>query len=55
MSDSDIEEIRADQKCFEKSPFFWTLANVTKSVCNTIFWLGFFALMTQCVCDGCIW
>ena len=42
------------RSAFEKSPFWFTLWDVTVRTLEVVLWLGFWLLVAQCSCDGCI-
>lgn len=47
--------IKARAAAFERSPFWFTLWDITHFTIKCLFWLGFWAMVAQCSCDGCVW
>jgi hypothetical protein len=62
MSDEEKQDhektmagIASRKAAFDKSPFWFTVWDVSVRLLNIAFWLGFWSLVTQCTCSGCIW
>jgi hypothetical protein len=47
--------IKCRAKAFDRSPFWFTLWDVTTEIVKIAFWLGFWSIIAQCTCSGCIW
>lgn len=39
---------------FDRSPFWFTVWDVTKKVLEVTCWLGWTLLVAQCTCNGCV-
>ncbi len=60
----EAEEIRDHEKklaiiearkiAFARSPFWFTVWDWGAKIIGTALWLGFWFLLAQCTCDGCI-
>lgn len=50
-----LAQIESRKAAFAKSPFWYAVCSVFKGLLATVFWLGFWSIIAQCTCDGCIW
>ena len=60
MTDKDDQAekmaiIQARQEAFTRSPFWFTVWDFGRIILNVAFRLGFWAMIAQCTCSGCIW
>lgn len=49
-----LAKIAARQAAFERSPFWFTVWDWTTGFLQVVFWFGFWLIVAQCTCDGCI-
>lgn len=47
--------IQSRKDAFARSPFWFTVWDWSTRLLNVAFWLGFWSLIAQCTCRGCIW
>jgi hypothetical protein len=47
--------IKSRAEAFAKSPVWFTVWDLTGTILKIIFWLGFWSIIAQCECSGCIW
>lgn len=50
-----LARIKSRADAFAHSPFWFTFWDVSRKLLNVAFWLGFWSLITQCTCGGCVW
>lgn len=50
-----LARIKSRAEAYARSPFWFTVWDLTIYLLKCLFWLGFWSLVTQCTCGGCVW
>lgn len=50
-----MARIRRSEAIFAGHPRWYTIWDVATDILRIAFWLGFWAIVAQCSCNGCIW
>jgi hypothetical protein len=50
-----MARVKARAEAFARSPFWFTLWDISHKCLSVVFWLLFWSLVTQCTCGGCVW
>ena len=51
----DRRKAAGNMAAFNRSPGWFTLLRITQKMLKVVLWLGFFAIVAQCACNGCVW
>lgn len=51
----DRRKAAGNMAAFNRSPGWFTLLRITQKMLKVVLWLGFFAIVAQCTCNGCVW
>ena len=54
QNEEKLKKIEARKAAFEKSPFWFTVWDLSSKILEALFWLAFWSLIVQCSCD-CVW
>lgn len=49
-----LATIKARNEGFLKSPFWFTVWDISTTILNITFWIVFWFLIVSCTCNGCI-
>lgn len=50
-----LADIARKREFAANHPYMHGFINLTKLLCNCIFWVAFWSLIVQCTCRGCVW
>lgn len=50
-----LARIKSRSDAFALSPFWLTAWDILARLLKIMFWLGFWSIIAQCTCSGCIW
>jgi len=49
-----LAKIESRKASFARSPFWFTVWDISWNLLNVVFWLGFWFLVANCECKGCM-
>jgi len=49
-----LAKIKSRSEAFNRSPIIFTLWDWVTTLMHVTFWIGFWFLIAQCSCEGCI-